>query len=183
MKRLVLATTLGFLALGLLMEDPIAARAEPTGLPEGPGLAAKYPGDAEIDNDSNVVFVENFEEDSLAGMCKRWEDVGGHETMSLSEDVPAGSGGKRSLVTDRQEGSGVKLYRRLKNEAGGWGYDQVFARYYVKFALDCGEIHHFGTNLGGNNPATVPTARSPSGQGSSRTAVRGSGTTTPTGVR
>ncbi|MBI4605690.1 MAG: hypothetical protein HY721_27300 [Planctomycetes bacterium] len=27
-------------------------------------------------------------------------------------------------------------------------------RYYVKFAPDCGEIHHFGTCLGGNHPAT-----------------------------
>ncbi len=50
--------------------------------------------------------------------------------------------------------SGTGLYRRVKNQKGGWGFDQLFARFYVKFAPDCGEIHHFGTNLGGNWPAT-----------------------------
>ena len=55
---------------------------------------------------------------------------------------------------ERRAGSGAQLFRRLKNGSGGWGYDKVFARYYVKFDPDCGEIHHFGTCLGGNNPAT-----------------------------
>jgi hypothetical protein len=31
----------------------------------------------------------------------------------------------------------------------------VFARYYVKFAEDSGELHHFGTCLGGTNPAVA----------------------------
>ncbi|MCK4300485.1 MAG: hypothetical protein KAX80_13165, partial [Planctomycetes bacterium] len=30
------------------------------GLPEGAGLAAKYPGDVGIEGDEAVVFVENF---------------------------------------------------------------------------------------------------------------------------
>ena len=55
---------------------------------------------------------------------------------------------------DRQQGPGGQLFRRLKNQQGGWGYDRVFARYYVKFDPECGEIHHFGTCLGGNNPST-----------------------------
>jgi hypothetical protein len=46
-------------------------------------------------------------------------------------------------------GEGGQLYRRLQP-----AYDQVYARFYVKFASDCAPIHHFGTCIGGNNPAT-----------------------------
>jgi hypothetical protein len=51
-------------------------------------------------------------------------------------------------------GPGAQLFRRLKNSNGSWGYDRLFARYYVKFDPECGEIHHFGTCLAGNHPAT-----------------------------
>ena len=75
--------------------------------------------------------------------------------MTFSNDVPPASSGKQSLTMERLKGSGAQLYRRLKNQAGGWGYDQLYARYYVKFDPNCGEIHHFGTCLGGNYPATA----------------------------
>lgn len=47
------------------------------------------------------------------------------------------------------EGTGGQLYRRLQP-----GHETVFARFYVKFAPDCAQIHHFGTHLGGFNPST-----------------------------
>ena len=118
------------------------------------GIAAKYPGDAGIDRDPRVVFVEDFEQDSIDALWKRWETVSDRPGQSFSEDVPPGSKGKHSLIMERTKGSGAQLYRRLKNKDGGWGYDRVFARYYVKFDPDCGEIHHFGPCLGGSNPAT-----------------------------
>ncbi len=118
------------------------------------GIAARHPGDAGIASDPAVIFVEDFEEESIEALAKRWEDVVSPGSMSFIPDVPAGSKGKQALFMDRQSGPGVQLYRRLKNKEGGWGYDKVFARYYVKFAPDCGEIHHFGTCLGGNLPAT-----------------------------
>lgn len=118
------------------------------------GIASKYRADAGIERDPQVLFVENFEEPTVADVQSRWESVGDGESMSFAADVPAGSGGRQSLLMDRQSGPGGALYRRLKNADGGWGADQVFARYYVKFAEDCGEVHHFGTCLGGNNPAT-----------------------------
>jgi hypothetical protein len=118
------------------------------------GIAAQHPGDIGIEQDRRVVFVESFEEDSLETVWKRWETVSDREGMRFSEDVPSGSAGKRSLIMERQEGPGPQLYRRLKNKVGGWGYDRIFARYYVKFDPECGEIHHFGTCLGGNNPPT-----------------------------
>lgn len=125
-----------------------------TALPTA-GIAAKYPGDAGIDRDPAVVFVENFDEPSLNELWSRWETVTDKPGMSFTNDVPPGSAGKQSLVMERTRGAGVHLYRRLKNAQGGFGYDRVFARYYVKFDPECGEIHHFGTCLGGNNPATA----------------------------
>jgi hypothetical protein len=49
-----------------------------------------------------------------------------------------------------ENGTGGDLYSRLPD-----GYDRVFARFYVRFAEDCEPIHHFGTCIGGNNPATA----------------------------
>jgi hypothetical protein len=123
-------------------------------LPSGPGFASKYPGDAGIENDPHVIQVEKFEQAEIATLVGQWESVGAKDSMSFSPDVPAGSSGRQSLLMDRQSGPGGSLYRRLKNTKGGFGSDHVFARYYVKFAEDCGEIHHFGTCLGGNHPST-----------------------------
>ena len=143
------------LAASALADDSKKAR-EP--LPEGNrGIAALYPGDVGIERDAKVVFTESFEEDSLSSMFKRWEDIASAEGMSFGDDVPPESRGKRALVLEKPRGStrsGAGLYRRVKNSQNGWGYDQLFARFYVKFARDCGEIHHFGTTLGGNFPAT-----------------------------
>lgn len=135
----------------LLLTVPLSAA---DSLPSGPGLAARYPGDAGIEKDPSVVQAENFEEPDIAALGAKWEDVKAPGEMSLTKDVPAGSAGKQSLLMDRQSGPGAALYRRIRNQQGGFGYDRIFARYYVKFAEDCGEIHHFGTCLGGNLPPT-----------------------------
>jgi hypothetical protein len=137
----------------LLTASPLLA-ADP--LPSGLGLAAKYPGDAGIEKDPAVVQVENFEQQDIATLAAQWDTVSAKESMSFTADVPADSAGKQSLLMDRQSGSGGSLYRRLKNAnaKNGFGYDKIFARYYVKFAEDCAELHHFGPCLGGNLPAT-----------------------------
>ena len=118
------------------------------------GIASEYPGDAGIARDVRVIFVEDFEEPSMDALEKRWDTVGAKDSLSFTRDVPSGSNGEQSLLMDRQRGPGGQLYRRLQNKTGGWGCDRVFARYYVKFDPECGELHHFGTCLGGNNPPT-----------------------------
>lgn len=46
-------------------------------LPEGStGLAARYPGDAGIAADPDVVFAEDFESGSIEKVKARWEDSG-----------------------------------------------------------------------------------------------------------
>lgn len=129
------------------------ALAAPVTFP-GRGIADGYPGDAGIERDARVIFRENFEQSSLDALWGRWDQTGDRPGMTFAPDVPAGSAGRQSLLMDRTTGPGASLYRRLENQAGGHGHDRVFARYYVKFAEDCGEIHHFGTCLGGNYPAT-----------------------------
>jgi hypothetical protein len=146
-----------FLALASLAAASLSAETPSSSSTEFPkaGIATHYPGDRGIEKDSRVIFAENFEGGSLEAVWKRWEDVNGRPEMSLSEEIAPGSSGKQSLIMERESGSGAQLYRRLRNKSGGWGYDRVFARYYVKFDPDCGEIHHFGTCLGGNNPAVA----------------------------
>ena len=119
-------------------------------LAQGPGLAAKYPGDRGLERDPAVVFVENFEAASLDAVKAKYESVKGAEIMSLSEDVPSGSAGKSLLMTHvGGKGTGGHLYRRFL-----FGYEELFARFYVKFDPNCAPVHHFGTHLGGFNPPT-----------------------------
>ncbi|MEZ6132180.1 MAG: hypothetical protein R3C59_26265 [Planctomycetaceae bacterium] len=115
------------------------------------GIARRYDGDRGIGNDPAVIFAEDFEESNLDEIGKRWETVRNPEVMSLSGDVPKGSSGAQSLLISQlaEKGTGADLYRRLGN-----GYDTLYTRMYVKFADDCEPVHHFGTCVGGNNPAT-----------------------------
>ncbi len=119
--------------------------------PASGGIAADYPGDQGIDKDPRVVFAENFENKSLEETKKRWETVSNPEIMSFTGDIPAGSGGKQSLLMTHVGGkdNGGQFYRRLPP-----GHDKLHARFYVKFDPDCAPIHHFGTNIGGYNPTT-----------------------------
>lgn len=121
-------------------------------LAETPGLAAKYPGDAGIERDPQVLFAENFETGSIADIKQRWGEMSNkdNKVMALAEDKPPGSAGQRSLQVTATlgENTGGHLYHRLPR-----GADQVFARFYVKFGPDADYIHHFVT-LGGYNPST-----------------------------
>jgi len=102
------------------------------------GLAAKYPGDVGIGDDPVVVFAEDFEQDSLDDVTKRW--TAASKTMALVEEGLAGSPGSRALqmTATRGESTGGSLYKTFPP-----GYDRLYARFYVKFAEDCGYIHHF----------------------------------------
>jgi hypothetical protein len=143
--------------LNVSLLTAILAAAEPAASPApfpAEGLASRYVGDVGIERDPQVIFAENFEEASPEALWSRWEDIGDKPGMSFADDRPPGNGGHHSLLMERTQGPGAKLYTRLRNKSGGFGHDRVFARYYVKFDRDCGEIHHFGTCLGGNLPAT-----------------------------
>lgn len=126
------------------------AQEERPRLPEGPGLAAKYPGDVGIDRDASVIFVEDFEDKAWAQTPKRWENISHPEIMSLAAEVPPASKGRQSLLMTHVggQGTGGHLYRRLQP-----GFDQLHVRFYVKFDPQCAPIHHFW-HVGGYHPPT-----------------------------
>jgi hypothetical protein len=138
-------------------------------IPEGnTGIAIKYPGDMGIEKDPDVIFVESFE-GSVDEICSHWESVSGKPTMSKSKDVVPGSGGSESLLLTRVPGGtegytdGGNLYRRLNNATGGYGYEQVFFRFYMKFNAEHAPIHHYGSGLVGFRP-TTPWAQGGAGE-------------------
>lgn len=118
----------------------------------GPGIAAKYPGDAGIARDPSVLFAEDFESGSVEEIGRRWGEISnkGGKVIDLSSDVSAASAGKRSLrmTATLGENTGGHLYTKLPR-----GVEKAFARFYVKFAAEPAYIHHFVT-VGGYNPPT-----------------------------
>jgi len=118
-------------------------------LANGQGIASKYVRDVGIENDPDVVLTEMFE-DSIMAIASRWNQAQNSGGMSLSSDVPAASGGARSLLMTSVGGTndGGHLYKNL-----GAGYDQLYLRYYIKYASS-GTYHHTGGWLGGYNPPT-----------------------------
>ena len=90
MESLVIRAGVAFLLACCLLSSP--------GLVSGQGIAAKYVRDVGIESDPDVIMTEMFE-DSIAAIASRWNQAQNSAGMSLSSDVPAGSGGKRSLRT------------------------------------------------------------------------------------
>ena len=148
------AMTPAVLLCCLLGAAALAAEVE---APEGPGLAARYPADVGIEKDAAVVFTESFETGGLAGLKERWSTVGNKaEALSISEDVPPTSTGTHSIRVTARRGrnEGGYLYKVLQP-----GYDELYARIYVKFAPDYGFDHHF-CSLGGEiDPKPWPMGR------------------------
>jgi len=127
-------------------------------LPRGYGLAAKYPGDAGIEQDTAVVLYEGFELKELSQLRDRWSDVKneGGKALSLDDVVPAGSAGRQSLRVTATRGvnTGGYVFTVLKP-----GYDRLFLRFYVKFAADYGFDHHFCSLSGEPAPPSYPVGR------------------------
>lgn len=139
------------LGLGLVVVGGANARAasDPEGrlnlvgrkeLPEGPGLAARYPGDAGLRADPAVVFADDFETgEPGAGWDEKDETKRG--VLSLVDPGGEPGLGKRCL----------RVEAHLGRDTGG-GYtkwfepvDPVFVRFYTRFDGACDYVHHFVT--------------------------------------
>jgi len=120
-------------------------------LPQGYGIAARYPGEKGIANDPAVLFAEDFESGSVEAMGQRWQAVSNKDgtVFALPPDVPEGSAGRHSLQMTATLGvnEGGHLYTTFPSA------DTAFLRFYVKFAEDAGYMHH-GVILGAYNPPT-----------------------------
>lgn len=125
--------------LRILMAVAGVASARAVELPEGPGLAAAYPGDAGIADHGDVIFADGFE----SGDLKLWDEdqTGGDgERLEVSSDESArfhGNYGVRMSAT-RGKNTGAGLIKWLDK-----GEEEIFLRFYVRFAPDAGYVHHF----------------------------------------
>lgn len=139
---LLIACALAVAAMPAAAAEPAAPAPAPAAakLPEGDtGIASKCLGDADIGKAPGVLLHEDFEAGAFDK--KRWPDISNKAgALSFSNDVPAGSPGKKSLLVTALlgENTGGHLFRRFKP-----GVEKMHARFYVKFALDCDYIHHF----------------------------------------
>ena len=117
--------------------------------PPSGGIAAQYPGDVGIEGHPDVIFVERFDESSLATVFGRWTDIRNGSRMSLSTDVPPGSSGTRSLNIPWTGGvsDGGHLYKVLNPGIA----DVVYVRYYIKYPTRA-TYDHSGIWVGGNYP-------------------------------
>lgn len=134
---------------------PVPGESPP--LPEGDGLAAKYPGDLGIEGDPAVVLADNFEDCSKSvDLRKKWNYMVWDENDRLITDDPQNvHAGKKALeFTLRQGGeAGHGAIRQFPQ-----GYDILFVRYYVKFDKDDDFYNsaHDGANIAALAPGFPP---------------------------
>lgn len=135
-----LACFVSFVASGASDPEGKANLAGRKELPEGPGLAARYPGDAGLKGDPDVVFADDFESGELGHGWDGTDDLK-RGVLSLA-DPGAGSGlGRRCL----------RVEAHLGRDTGGgftkWfeAVDPVFVRFYTRFDEGCDYVHHFVT--------------------------------------
>jgi len=107
-------------------------------LPQGPGLAAKYPRDVGIGKDPAVIFADGFE----AGLT--WDK----DVPPTTRDPRRVHSGKRAAELTVQPGKGKGAGMHVWFDPG---FDTVFARWYVMFdeEYDQGDLNHVGGNLVG----------------------------------
>lgn len=114
-------------------------------LPEGHGIAAKYPGDLGIEEDPAVVFADGFEEIEDATMAtgvqeqkgKKWDSAFGTVVIT-QEPENVHSGSKAVEITHKQPGN-HNAVKRFKE-----GFDTLYLRYYMKYAKEFPGCHHTG---------------------------------------
>jgi CubicO group peptidase (beta-lactamase class C family) len=133
------------------------------------GLAARYPNDAGLAADPNVVFADDFEQWSADGLEKpadKWHGLRKNAT-SLTHAIDgrvdaAGKPGPGHRILEiacrHAEGQSQVGGLSLKlgnftdaNEGLGDGHDDLYIRYYVKFDENYRAVRNHGPILGGRD--------------------------------
>ncbi|MBS1493266.1 MAG: T9SS type A sorting domain-containing protein [Bacteroidetes bacterium] len=116
-------------------------------------IANNYTRDVNIEADSNVIFVEMFEQTLLSDMLTGWTNRSPIiNNIAFSSSVPSGSSGNQSLQLTTIGGNiGTEDTYIFKRFPAGFS-DSIFVRYYVKFNTGS-RFHHSGVWMGGNNPS------------------------------
>lgn len=132
-------------------------------LPEGPGLAVRYPGDVGIANDPAVIYATSFENGFMGGLKAERNGV-----VALLDAATAFTGtGCAQITATRGKDTGGDL-------AFTWqpGEDQCFVRTYVKFHRDTVMPHHFLRLEGrGPNYQWIGAGQRPSGDSTFRATI------------
>lgn len=112
-------------------------------------IADSYPNDIGIETDSNVLYVEKFN-DGMSNILSRYDDIVNAAGMLLDTDIPAAAGPYSIKMTSTQgTNTGGHLYKSFTP-----GFDStVYLRYYVKYpSIPNGYLGHQGVWFGGYNP-------------------------------
>jgi hypothetical protein len=122
-------------------------------LPEGRGIAAKYPGDRGIEQDPAVVFADDFETTKVGPMPdgyrktdeKKWDDSWGRCGITdKAENVHSGKRAMEMAVPrPGPQSRGAAVQRNFEE-----GFDTLFLRYYAKLGKD-NDLYHGGAHNGG----------------------------------
>jgi len=147
-------------ALGLALLASFGKREEAGAmlceLPEGYGLAARYPGDAGIEKDPAVVFADGFEDieaDVMAGSFeaqpgKRWDNAWG--TVRITRDPSNVHSGRQAVEITHDHPRSHGADRRFAE-----GFEVLHVRYYMKYAERFPGCHHTGMALLGAAPGVT----------------------------
>jgi hypothetical protein len=123
-------------------------------LPEGHGIAAKYPGDIGIDQDSAVVFADGFEDlkdvvmdtSAYPQQGKKWDSAWG--IVPVTQEPENVHGGRQAVeIRHRQPMRSHGVEKHVDP-----GFDVLFVRYYMKYAAQYPGCHHTGVAIHGASP-------------------------------
>ena len=120
----------------------------PTDLPEGDGIAAKYPGDLGIEKDPAVILADGFEDcSSPADLRGKWDFLFHDANMRITEEPADVHGGKKALqftVPQQRAALAIGVDKELASEQ-----DALFLRWYAKFEkgyfVRGGSVHNGGS--------------------------------------
>ncbi|MEX0774954.1 MAG: hypothetical protein WD042_04465 [Phycisphaeraceae bacterium] len=111
-------------------------------LPQGPGLAAKYPGDKGISTYPDVIYATDFETGIQAPLRPRRRGVSVVKDPGLARTGAAAA----KIVATRAKDEGGDLRIEWKE-----GVEQAFVRVYIRFDKNTAMPHHF-INVAGSSP-------------------------------
>ncbi len=157
--------TLFFFALSAFAADTpsnTSTNTDPPTIPQGnTGIASQFPGDSNINSHPAVVATEDFEtEDTIEDLRRNhfWTSISNKDDNAIKFDsvIPPNSLGTRSIKVTaiRGENAGGHLFAAIPK-----GYDQLHARFYVRFAEDAGYTHHFSGLGATDDPQPWPVGR------------------------
>lgn len=149
-SRLFAGMALRISVCACMLAAPFAHALEP--LPQGStGIASRYPGDAGISADSNVVFADDFESYANAsGLTSRWSNAYHSPNLRIATEAANVYAGQKSIeMTVPKQGSEVSnsLEKRLDPKR-----DVLFLRYYAKYDSGFNVIgsSHSGSTISGS---------------------------------